>query len=115
MEIGVSIEEYEQLDSALAEGNRFLKTVIEDCKRTSKNVTTKSFQYEDVIMGASVIKTRSESGGELPSGTLESIGQETVRVGLNLPITMMYVICNCYSRAAILPIQVVTTSSFGDT
>ena len=116
LEIGVSREEYEQLDSALTEGNRFLKTIIEDCKRSSKSVTTKSFQYEDIVMGDFIIKTRSEpAGDQLPNGTLESFGQETVSVGLDLPITMKSVICNCYSRAALFPLQIVTTKSFGDT
>ena len=116
LEIGITCEQYEQLDSALREGNKLLKSVIEECQQSSKKVTTRTLQYDDVMINTRTLKTRTESGATgLPSGVLETMGQEAASTGLDLPIEMRSVVCNCYARAALLPMHVVTTSSFGDT
>ncbi len=70
-------------------------------------------KYEDNIVSIPHVKS-AEEPASFPSGTITTIGQEYGRQGINLiPIEMKSVDFDCYSNAALTPVQVVVAESWG--
>lgn len=111
---GISKESYNDFQNAIIEGNRFLATIIDSCKNTGCKVIVSTCIYDDVPKYYS--KPRTKLFGEpapLPSGTLQTVGQEYASQYIKLiPAPMKSVDFDCYSYAALLPIQVAITESW---
>lgn len=111
--IGITKESYTEFQNAIIEGNRYLATIVDSLKRTGKNVIGRTSMYDAPKFYS---KPRTKSFGEpahLPSGYIETIGQEHLSQGINkIPNPMASVDGDCYSNVAILPIQVLIAEAW---
>lgn len=116
-ERGISEESYDELFNSITVGNRLLMSIIDSYKSAGKQFTVSTTLYDDnnsTINKYSIprIKDPSESG-TLPNGRITTKGQEEGKSTFaKLPISMVYVNCNCYSNAALFPTQIVIANSW---
>lgn len=111
--IGISKESYIEFQNAIIEGNRYLATIVDSLKRTGKNVIGRTSMYDAPKFYS---KPRTKSFGEpaqLPSGYIETIGDERLSQGINrIPIPMASVDADCYSNAAQFAVQVLIAEAW---
>lgn len=110
--IGIPKETYIEFQNAIIEGNRYLASIVDSLKGTGKKVIGRTSMYDPPKY---CYRPRTKSFGEptqLPSGYIETIGQERITQGVNLPISMASVDGDCYSNVALYPVQVLIAEAW---
>ena len=114
---GISKDYYNELEISIAKGNEMLRKIIDSCTAKGNTVIVESSLYSDNSKRYSLSRTLSTDpeANELPRGLIVTTGQETGKAGVErLPTIMRSVKCNCLSNVALVPIQIVVASSFGN-
>lgn len=113
--IGVPKEEYDEITESIRRGNEMLKELIDSCNNSGCKLTISTSMYDENTVDDFVpILRTTEEITDFPTGRIETNGQESGYSTIDkLPVNMRSVDCHCFSRAALLPMQIVTTSSLG--
>ena len=117
IEIGISADSYDEFLELVSKTNNLIQETIEECVETSDTVIVVSNLYDtpNSYVNLPIAKTRAEPTNTMPSGTIQTNGQEEGMNPMTLPREMKFVICDCYARAAPAAGHVVTTKVFGGT
>lgn len=116
--VGIQEDCYDELANAFVEGNRMLKELVDSCLNAGDSVCVESgiYDFEREVNFIDRTKMRREVTAPIvqPSGTISTNGQETGSYGFSkIPWYTTSVVCNCYSRTAFWPTQIVSTNSLG--
>lgn len=116
VERGISEESYDELFNSITVGNRLLTAIIDSCKNTGKKVVVSTCIYDDnneAVSKYSIsrIKTRNEAM-KIPSGRITTTGQEYGKYGFFVPSYIKSINFDCYSKAALLPMQIVIAETW---